>query len=360
MADLGFPAPTRRLARAVEAFFVEQGRDLPWRADRSPYRVWLSEIMCQQTRVQVAIDYFTRFVERFPRVEDLARAPLDDVLAMWSGLGYYARGRNLHRAAQVVAFERDGRFPDTAAGLRELPGVGPYTAAAIASFAFGRTEAVVDGNVMRVLSRLCLDDGPLDEPATKRRMTARALALAEAADHAPTLAEGVMELGALVCTPKAFRCDACPLSTMCEARDADVVALYPVKKKPRPRTLVEVCAVVVHQDGAVWLERREAKGLFGGLYEVPATPLDGAAPAKVARQLLEARGLSAPGRLRKTATVARTLTHRELVFHVYSVPVDGAHDPLRAGDEVSGVGLSTAMREVLRAGWPAAERFLPG
>jgi A/G-specific adenine glycosylase len=361
-SSVDLPARPATLSRQLGVWFEAHARDLPWRTERTPYRVWLSEVMLQQTRVATVIDYFERFTARFSDVEQLAAASEDDVLALWSGLGYYSRGRNLHRAARLVTDELGGEFPGSAEGLRALPGVGPYTAAAIASLAFGERDAVLDGNVARVLSRLCDDATPVDSPEGKRDNGARAQSLVDAASDPGALNEALMELGALVCTPRSPGCERCPWRRSCRARAADTVSELPRKSPRRARKAMRVACVVVHDGDWVWLEKRERSGLFGGLYEPPGSELGPrASAAKAARGLLEERGLEVPVRLPRARRVERTLTHRDLRFDVVSV---AATRPRRGGaawfrgSGLSEIGLSSAVRAVLEAGWPEARRFL--
>jgi len=380
------PDDAALLAAQLSRWFAGAARDLPWRHDRTPYRVWLSEVMLQQTRVAVVVDYFARFTARFPDVGALAAASEDDVLGLWSGLGYYSRGRNLHKAARVVVDEHGGRFPSTRDGLRALPGVGDYTSAAIASLAFGESAAVVDGNVHRVLMRLCADDTAIDTPAGQRATTARATALVTATSSPATVNEGLMELGALVCAPRAPSCGACPWRRSCRAHDAGAPEDYPVKaRRPARRALRVAAVVLVDEAGHLWLERRASRGLFGGLWEPPGTVVpddagDAAATAATTeatteawRGLLVARGLTAPSTWPPAVVVQRTLTHRDLRFDVVVVPLPAdaarALRPLDSGEldgrwlargALGAVGTSTAVRAVLEAalGPPGSPRLL--
>jgi A/G-specific adenine glycosylase len=249
-------------------------RTLPWRAPRgatsAPYIVWLSEIMLQQTTVATVGDYFHRFVKRWPTVEALAAAPLDQVLSAWAGLGYYARARNLHACARTVAAEHGGRFPDDEAALRALPGVGPYTAAAIRAIAFDQPASAVDGNVERVIARLYAIETPL--PDAKPEIQARAAKLVPE-KRAGDYAQAMMDLGATVCTPKSPRCVICPLMEGCRARKLGIAEELPRRApkadKPTRRGLAFVLA---RKDGAILLRKRPAKGLLGGMDEVPSSP----------------------------------------------------------------------------------------
>lgn len=349
---IDLPAPADALAEQLVGWFRTAARDLPWRVERTPYRVWLSEIMLQQTRVATVIDYFLRFTERFPNVHALANAGQDEVLALWSGLGYYARGRNLHRAAQYVSRELGGEFPSTVEGLLQLPGVGPYTAGAIASLAFQQAAPIVDGNVSRVLSRLCDDDTPIDAPRGKAGTSARATSLVEATPTPALLNEGLMELGALVCTPRSTDCDICPWQQACLARARHTVAQRPVKLPRKTRKEMQLVAVVVRHRGKVWLERRAEGGLFGAMFEPPVQELKkSSAWREVATSLLRDRDLPVPAQLPKPIRVQRTLTHRELLFDVVCIELETAPDGTNWYNkaQLGEIGLSSAVRAVLDA-----------
>lgn len=256
------------------AWYDRHARTLPWRArpgeSQDPYAVWLSEIMLQQTTVATVGPYFREFTVRWPRVEDLAAASLDEVLVAWQGLGYYARARNLHKCAGVVAADYGGRFPDTEEGLLALPGIGPYTAAAIAAIAFDRPAVPVDGNIERVVARLHGIRTPM--PAAKTEIRARAADYADA--HRPgDFAQAMMDLGATICTPGNPACVLCPISTDCLARKAGDPAGVPVRaaKTARPERTA-VFFWLERADGAVLLRKRPEKGLLGGMAEIPSTP----------------------------------------------------------------------------------------
>ncbi len=224
--------------------------------------------MLQQTRVDTVIPYFVRFTERFPTVHDLASAPIEDVLAMWSGLGYYRRARSMSLAAREVVARFDGRFPKTREHLESLPGIGPYTAGAIASIAYGREEALVDGNVSRVLARVLDSDSPLGSKEATHRLWETARALVRGRDPG-ALNQSLMELGALVCTPRLPRCGVCPIHHLCRARAAGTEGSLPRKRAKRRVPTVELDAFVIERNGAVLLGRRPETGLFAGLYEPP-------------------------------------------------------------------------------------------
>lgn len=251
------------------AWFADHRRPLPWRENRTPYRVWLAEVMLQQTTVATATSYFERFVEQFPTVHDLAGAPLDHVLNLWQGLGYYNRARNLHKCAAEVSKRHGGRFPQTAEELQKLPGIGPYTSAAIASIAFDSPAPVVDGNIERVLSRLFAIKTTL--PKSKEKIKTYAAKLTpqkQSGDYA----EAMMDLGATICTPQNPKCLLCPVNDLCKARAEGMEAQLPKKekKKPRPEKTGTAYAFVA-PDGSVLIRKRPEKGLLAGLWELPHT-----------------------------------------------------------------------------------------
>ncbi len=262
------------IAPRLLSWYDRHRRDLPWRAPpgrlNDPYFVWLSEIMLQQTTVATVGPYFRAFLERWPTVQALAAAPLDDVLHAWQGLGYYARARNLHACAKAVAERHGGRFPQTEEGLLTLPGIGAYTAAAVAAIAFDRAASVVDGNVERVVARLFALEAPM--PAVKQEV--RRLAATLTPDRRPgDFAQAMMDLGATVCTPKSPKCILCPVRDDCRGLAAGIAAELPrrVPKKARPLRY-GIAFWLTREDGAVLLRKRPEKGLLGGMTEVPSTP----------------------------------------------------------------------------------------
>ena len=270
-------------AASLLAWYDDHGRDLPWRLRNGstlrpdPYRVWLSEVMLQQTTVAAVRAYFARFTHRWPTVADLAAAPDADVMAEWAGLGYYARARNLLACARAVVARHGGQFPDTLADLRALPGIGPYTAAAVAAIAFNRSETVVDGNIERVMARVFAVETPL--PAAKPALTALAATLTPAT-RPGDYAQAVMDLGATICTPRNPACALCPWMHPCRARAQGIAAQLPRKiAKPDKPTRQGTAWVARRADGAVLLERRPPKGLLGGTLAFPSTGWDGSTAA---------------------------------------------------------------------------------
>jgi A/G-specific adenine glycosylase len=271
---------TEAAGRALLAWYDRERRHLPWRAPpgrtADPYRVWLSEIMLQQTTVKAVMPYYAEFLRRWPSVEALAAAALDEILAAWAGLGYYSRARNLHACARAVVERHGGRFPGSEQALRELPGVGPYTAAAIAAIAFGAPATPVDGNVERVAARLYAVAQPLPAAKAELRLLAKGLTPAErAGDHA----QAMMDLGATICTPKRPSCLVCPVAEFCAARARGIAAELPLRpaKPERPMRLA-LAFVALREDGHVLLRRRPEAGLLGGMLEVPTTPWTNALP----------------------------------------------------------------------------------
>ena len=256
------------LHAALLRWYEGQARDLPWRRTRDPYAIWVSEVMLQQTQVSVVLPYWTAFLARFPDVGALARASLDEVLAAWRGLGYYARARNLHRAAQAVAERHGGRLPDDVDALRALPGFGRYTVGAVASIAFGRAVPLVDGNVARVLARLFGVEGATGDASREKRLWALAEALVEG-ERPGDWNQALMELGATVCRPEQPTCLLCPLRARCVALAAGKVTEIPAPKVPSRRQALHLAVVAARRGDAVLLVRRDGTGLFGGLWELP-------------------------------------------------------------------------------------------
>jgi A/G-specific adenine glycosylase len=256
---------SRHIASCLTSWFSLNARDLPWRTTRDPYAIWVSEIMLQQTRVATVVDRFVQFMIRFPSVQALAKAPLDTVRAEWSGLGYYRRCKNLWLGAQHVLSYFDGELPSDPELLREIPGIGPYTASAIAAIAFDVPSAAVDGNVLRVGSRIQRWNAPIDSKKLERDV--RGWADAIVAEGTPSvLVQALMELGATVCTPRIARCALCPVASACRSRDQEDPTTLPVAgKKVRPAIWSGVVVVPILPDGSILLERRPEDGLLGGM-----------------------------------------------------------------------------------------------
>lgn len=262
--------------RKVLAWFDEFGRkDLPWQKNKTPYRVWVSEIMLQQTQVATVIPYFERFMQSFPNVKTLALAAEDEVLAHWSGLGYYARARNLHKAAKIVA-ANNSRFPRTVEGLTDLPGIGRSTAGAILSCSMNLRAPILDGNVKRVLARLHTVEGHYSQSKTLEQLWHFAEKYTPT-ERVADFTQAMMDLGATVCTRTKPCCDACPLAKSCQALQQDVIADFPAKKKRKALPVKEACFLVItDKQGWVLLEKRPPSGIWGGLWCLPELPADDA------------------------------------------------------------------------------------
>lgn len=254
-------------------WYDRNARDLPWRFEQSPYRTWISEIMLQQTQVETVIPFYERWMAKFPNVEELAGASEQEVLTLWEGLGYYSRARNLHKAAKLIVQNYQGWLPENPEELQKLPGIGSYSAAAIASIAFGRDTAAVDGNFRRVFSRVFNLTEPLRSPESERKIWE----LAEAnlpSGRAGVYNQALMDLGATICTPRSPGCERCPVAEVCQARLLGVVGDRPVVKPARKIPTLTVTAALIHQEERVLLAKRPAGGLLGGLWEFPGGTME--------------------------------------------------------------------------------------
>jgi A/G-specific adenine glycosylase len=323
--------PTDRaqeLRAALLRWYDANRRELPWRyppgTTPDPYRVWLSEVMLQQTRVEAVKPYFARWLERFPTLEHLAAAPRDEVMKAWEGLGYYSRARNLHRAVREVAERYAGRVPDDATSFGQLPGVGRYTRGAVLSIAFGKEEPVVDGNVRRVFARWWDDPDPVERELWK---LAEELVLGE---RPGDLNQALMELGATICTPRSPRCSACPVSAACAARAAGTQEERPLPRRAKPLPHEWTATAVIARDGELLLGRRRSEGRLGGLWEFPGSerregedPESGA--VRTARELL---GIEV-GPVQSLCSVDHTFTHVKVTYDaVLCEHLSGEAEPL--------------------------------
>lgn len=322
--------------------------ELPWQNTRDPYRVWLSEVMLQQTQVSTVLGYFERFLQRFPAVADLAAAHEDEVLGLWSGLGYYSRARNMYRCAQEVVARFGGEFPRTAAQLETLPGIGRSTAAAIAAFCFGERVAILDGNVKRVLTRFLGFEGDLASGANERALWGLATQLLPASgsrDDMSAYTQGLMDLGATVCMPRKPSCLICPVGADCEAKARGEQERFPVKTRKLKRSSQSLWMLVARDvQGRVWLEKRPASGIWAGLYCLPCFDDRNALSASMPAHKDDG--------LHDAPPFVHVLTHKDLHLHPvnWNAP-PGAELSARgawfAEDAWSGLGLPAPVRKLL-------------
>jgi len=302
------------VARALLAWYGRVGRDLPWRRSQDPYRVWVSEIMLQQTQVERVKDFYVRFLERFPTVAALAAAAEHDVLRLWEGLGYYRRARQLHAAAKTIVADHAGEFPQTVAGLRSLPGIGRYTAGAIASIAFDLPEPIVEANSRRVIVRLAGHAAPIGSAAGDEPIWEIAAGLVPK-QHPGKFNQALMDLGALVCTPERPLCGTCPLASCCVAKRTNRVAEIPMKAARRSAKEIHETAVVVRRAGRVLIVRRGPGEWWEGLWDFPR--VSGA--ARISRRGIErSEALSglACGAISRLGTITHTVTHHRITLDV--------------------------------------------
>jgi len=307
-------------------------RPLPWKGEPDPYKIWLSEIILQQTRVEQGLPYYERFVAAYPTVRHLADAPDDELMKLWEGLGYYSRARNLHAAARHIAYDLGGNFPQDYDGIRSLRGVGDYTAAAIASFAYGLPHAVLDGNVYRVLARFFGITTPTDTPAAKREFAALAAQLLDPAQPG-AFNQAIMDFGATACKPRQPHCGECPMAAHCVALAKGQVADLPIKSKKMERKERFFTYLVLRWQGDTWLRKRTAKDIWQNLFEFPileSDTLPNHDTQAVAQFFAEKTGLSADllaaGRL--SAPYRQTLTHREVTAVFFEVHLPAEPDTL--------------------------------
>lgn len=315
------PFPAEEVAVRLLAWYGHCGRELPWRQTRDPYRIWLSEIMLQQTGVTTVIPYYERFLQRFADVNALAAASIDEVIELWAGLGYYSRARNLHGAACQVVAERGGRFPDDLQGLMALPGIGRSTAGAILSIAFDKKAPILNGNVRRVLIRLYAVDEPPRAAAVEKILWQRAGELTSA-ERPHDYAQAIMDLGAMVCTPRNPDCSVCPLATLCQANRLGLVGELPRRQPRKSVPLVRQVALLLERDGEFLVSKRPLQGMLAGLWEFPSREVkDGRESAAVAAELLADLTLS--GQLGELGLVRHAYSHFRLEVAVFQVAVDG-------------------------------------
>jgi A/G-specific adenine glycosylase len=306
----------KRFAEKLLDWFEENKRLLPWRSTKDPYKIWLSEVLLQQTRVAQGLPYYEKFVKHYPTIKKLATAPEKEILRHWQGLGYYSRARNLYKCARLVA-GRDGKFPETADELKKLPGIGDYTAAAIASFAFNQPSAVVDGNVFRVLSRIFAIDLDIASPAGKKYFFELANTLISH-ERPGDFNHALMEFGAMHCTPRNPKCDDCIFSRQCKALQADNVQLYPVKAKAKARKVRHFNYFVFRNGEKIWMRQRNGSDIWQGLHEFYLAETNRAVSDKKVAALLPMKvEISGVKKLRQI------LSHQEIEGKFFEVELNG-------------------------------------
>jgi A/G-specific adenine glycosylase len=340
--------PAGFAARVVRWQRTHGRNDLPWQNTRDPYRVWLSEIMLQQTQVATVLDYYARFLARFPDVRALAQGEVDDVLGLWSGLGYYSRARNLHACARQVVTVHGGEFPRSAQVLQTLPGIGRSTAAAIASFSFGERVAILDGNVKRVLTRVLGFDGDLASAANEKQLWGHATALLPQraiAESMPRYTQGLMDLGATVCTSRNPSCLLCPVQDLCVALGEGACEDYPVKSRKLKRSAQSLWVLLARsRGGSIWLEKRPTSGIWGGLYCPPVF--------ESREALAAALPANTHGALREETPFVHVLTHKDLHLHPVTAALPKAALRATTGNwfgqtEWPALGLPAPVRKLL-------------
>lgn len=347
----------RHVRPALLGWFDHSKRDLPWRKTSDPYAIWVSEVMLQQTQVDRVIGYYQRFLTALPTIESLANASVPDVLALWRGLGYYSRARNLHKAAQEMVARFGGAMPKDLDSLKSLPGFGRYTAGAVASIAFRQAVPLVDGNVARVFSRLFEIDGAPGEKTREALLWRIAEHLVEG-QRPGDFNQSLMELGATVCLPSKPLCLLCPVQTWCAALEKGRVSELPPPKKAAKRKKLELAVAVVQRKGVVLMARRSESGLFGGLWEMPTVEIgaDGNGYAAI-RSMLGKRATIGP----EMSVIERTLTHRDLRLHLYPVVLPPKLREVPEGfaewswvpvTETHALGMSSAMAAALHFSVP--------
>lgn len=346
----------QRIVPALMEWYPNHKRDLPWRVHPLPYYVWISEVMLQQTRVETVIPYYLRFLKKLPSVGDLAGCPPEELMKLWEGIGYYSRARNLQRAAKVVMEVYGGSMPGTKEELLKLPGIGSYTASAISSIAYGRCEAAVDGNVLRVSTRLLEDSACIDEPRVKKRWEEIWTAVMrqyqeshpEEVSFPGTFNQAMMEIGATVCVPGGTPvCSRCPLSAFCLAHLHAKELLYPVRKTKRPRRVEKRTVLLLTDGGRIAIRKRSGKGLLAGMWELPNE--EGMLTQEEALSYAEGLGLS-PLRIRPLPHVRHIFTHIEWEMTGWQVLTETLEDLKTCGMEPIGHAPAAAETAADRTG----------
>ena len=326
------------------AWFAAYQRDMPWRGEVDPYRIWVSEVMLQQTQVKKVVGYYERFIARFPSVQQLAAAPLQDVLKVWEGLGYYARARNLHKAAKVIVTELDGQIPEDYATFRKLPGVGDYSAAAVQSIAFDAPYAAVDGNIKRVLARLFLIESPINDARSAKAFQQQADELLDI--KVPGLFnQAMMELGATVCRPQSPTCLVCPVNPFCKAFHTASQETFPKRKESKPTPEHHLAVGVIYKDRTVLITQRQLDGLLGGLWEFPGGRLAEGETAEAAcvRYIAETLNLSV-NNVRYLTRVRHAYTHFKVVVDVFQCDYQAGEVVLKGPRDAEWIEI-TALRK---------------
>jgi A/G-specific adenine glycosylase len=346
------PGPGAEFSRRLIDWQRTHGRHaLPWQNTRDPYRVWLSEIMLQQTQVATVLGYYERFLQRFPDVAALAAAPLDDVLALWSGLGYYSRARNLHRCARQVVEHHGGAFPPSSEALATLPGIGRSTAAAIAAFCFSERVAILDGNVKRVLTRVLAFDADLAQAANERTLWQRAGELLPEGGGIEAYTQGLMDLGATVCLARDPSCLLCPVHTLCAAAASNEQTRYPVKSRKLKRSRREHLWLWLRWRERVWLVQRPDRGVWAGLWSLPEFDTTSA---------FEAASAGWPGHDEPLESFTHVLTHLDWTLHPlrWTLPARTSERTVASITAAWPSGRWFELAEALNAGLPAPLRKL--
>ena len=318
MHQKSLPENIQHFRDSLLNWFRDFQRDMPWRNTDNPYYIWVSEVMLQQTQVKKVVDYYERFIAKFPDVQHLSAAPLQDVLKVWEGLGYYARARNLHKAAQVIVNELDGEIPQDYATFRKLPGVGDYSAAAVQSIAFNAPYAAVDGNIKRVVARLFLMDAPINDAKSAKLFQGRADNLLDSSDPG-RFNQAMMELGATICRPQSPTCLVCPVNAFCEAFQTARQNEFPKRRESKPVPEHHLAVGVIYKGDEVLITQRQFDGLLGGLWEFPGGQVAEGETAEDAcvRNIAEIINVSVSN-TKYLTRVRHAFTHFKIVVDVFT------------------------------------------
>lgn len=343
----------KTFAPALLNWFAQNMRPLPWRNDYTPYRIWISEIMLQQTQMERGVEYFTRWMTRFPTIDSVANAGETEILAAWEGLGYYTRAKNLHKAAKIIAENHKGIFPETYEDIRNLPGVGDYTAGAISSIAFNRPHPAVDANVLRIFARLCDMTAPVTSPETKATITDLVQTLTPK-NKAREFCQAMMEFGALVCN-KTPRCGECPVSSLCQALQRGTIKDRPVKNaKPQYKQLITAAAILLRED-EIFIQQRPQTGLWPSLWEFPTITVENNESPEFALARAIGGGL---GEFEKIATVQHGYTTWRVTLHGYLLRVGKKEKGQKETSFTVGDGEWVKKAEVKNYAFPSGQRKL--